>query len=522
MAICLVRIALLGLALLLPIGGPKAADKVLRVVPHADLKVLDPHTNTATITLMHGAMIYDTLFSWDSKIHPKPQMVESYQVSPDRLVYTFTLRSGLNFHDGQPVTTGDVIPSIKRWMVRNTFGQTLATFVDGIEANDNKTFVIRLKEPFAFVEMALGAPDSVIMRAEDAATDPFKAVTETIGSGPFRFVRSEWNPGARVVYEKNPDYLPRAEAADGLSGGKIVKLDRVEWLVLPDPFTKSTALQQGEVDMIDQLPHDQIPILEHAPGVVIGRVSLIDSYGIIRPNHLYPPFDKPQARQALALAANQPEYTSAAFGDQRWWSECWSFFVCGSANGTEAGAEPYRKQDLARAKELFAAAGYKGEKIVLITTGEIASIAALGDVTADNLRKIGVNVELAVSDWGTMVARRAKKDPPGQGGWNLFHTTVGGTGMSSPLTNFAINSSCAGDNWFGWPCDAKTEELRGAYIRAAEEAPSRAALEALHQHLWEALPDVPVGQFVQPWAWRSNVSGVLRANLIVFWNIDKS
>ena len=521
MAIRFLRIALLGLALLVPLSGPKAGDKVLRVVPHADLKVLDPHTNTATITLMHGAMIYDTLFSWDSKLQPKPQMVESYQVSPDRLVYTFTLRPGLKFHDGQPVTTRDVIPSIKRWMVRNTLGQTLAKFIEGIEPTDDKTFVIRLKEPFGFVEMALGAHDAVIVREKDAATDPFKAITETVGSGPFRFVRSEWNPGAKVVYEKNPDYVPRAEPADGLAGGKVVKLDRVEWTVLPDPFTKSSALQQGEVDLIGMLPHDQIPVLEHAPGVVIGRVSLIDSYGIIRPNHLYPPFNNPKARQALALAVDQREYTSAAFGDQRWWRECWSFFVCGSANGTETGAEAYHKQDLARAKELLAEAGYKGEKIVLITTGEIASISALGDVTADNLRKIGVNVELAVSDWGTMVARRAKKDPPGQGGWNIFHTTVGGTLMSSPVTNFAINSDCDGDRWFGWPCDAKTEELRSAYIRAAEEGPSRAALEALHRQLWETLPDIPVGQYTQPTAWRSNVTGVLRAHLMVFWNIDK-
>jgi peptide/nickel transport system substrate-binding protein len=515
------RIALLLLAFLVPLGSPKAADKVLRVVPHADLKVLDPHTNTATITLMHGHMIYDTLFSWDSQLRPKPQMVESYQVSPDRLVYTFALRPGLKFHDGQPVTTRDVIPSLKRWMVRDTIGQALAIFLETIEATDDKTFVIRLKEPFAFVEMALGAVASVIMREKDAATDPFKAVTETIGSGPFRFVRAEWNPGAKVVYEKNSDYVPRAEPADGLSGGKVVKLDRVEWIILPDPFTKSTALQAGEVDVIDQLPHDQIPILDHAPGVVIGRVPLIDGYGIIRPNHLYPPFDNPKARQALAFAVNQEEYASAAFGDQKWWRECWSFFVCGSPNGTEAGSDEHRHQDLARAKALLAEAGYKGEKIVLITTGEIPSISALGDVTADNLKKIGVNVELAVSDWGTMMARRAKKDPPGQGGWNLFHTTVGGTGMSSPLTNFAINSSCGGDNWFGWPCDAKTEELRSAYIRAADEAPSRAALEALHRHLWEALPDIPVGQYVQPWAWRSNVTGVLRANLFVFWNIDK-
>jgi peptide/nickel transport system substrate-binding protein len=121
MATACLRIVLLLLTVLVPFGGPKAADKVLRVVPHADLKVLE-HTNTATITLMHGHMIYDTLFSWDSQLRPKPQMVESYQVSADRLVYTFTLRPGLTFHDGQPVTTRDVIPSLSRWMVRLAFG----------------------------------------------------------------------------------------------------------------------------------------------------------------------------------------------------------------------------------------------------------------------------------------------------------------------------------------------------------------------------------------------------------------
>ncbi len=500
----------------------RAGDNVLRVVPHADLKVLDPHTNTATITLMHGAMIYDTLFAWDSKIRPHPQMVDTFQISPDGLVHTYTLRPGLKFHDGQPVTTKDVIPSIKRWMVRNTIGQSLAKFVDKIEASNDKTFVIRLKEPFAFVEFALGAFDADIMRATDAATDPFKAVTTTIGSGPFRFVRGEWNPGAKVVYEKNPDYVPRSDPPDGLAGGKVVKVDRVEWTILPDSFTKSSALQRGEVDMIDQLPHDQIPVLEHSPDIVISRVSPINSYGIIRPNSLYPPFNNPKAREALALIVDQREYASAAFGDKRWWRECWSYFVCGSPNGIEVGSEKYHHQNLARAKALLAEAGYKGEKIVMLTTQEIPSLAALGDVTADNLRKIGINLDVAVSDWGTMVARRAKKDPPGQGGWNLFHTTVGGTSMSSPLANFTINSNCDGKNWFGWPCDPKTEELRLAYIRAANEGADPAALEALHRHLWQELPDIPVGQYIQPFAWRSNVTGVLHSPLLVFWNIAKN
>jgi peptide/nickel transport system substrate-binding protein len=320
--------------------GQAADQVVLRVVPHADLKILDPHTNTATITLMHGQMIYDTLFAWDEKLQPKPEMVDTYTVSSDKLLYTFTLRPGLKFHDGQKVTSRDAVASIKRWMVRDVLGQTLAKYIGSIEAGDDNIFAIRLVRPFAFVETALGATWAVIMRAEDAATDPFKAITTTVGSGPFRFVASEWNPAARVVYEKNPDYVPRPEPPSGVAGGKVVKVDRVEFVVLPDPFTKTAALQRNEVDLIDQLPHDQIPTLEKSPDITVAANAQIQATAIVRPNSLYPPFDNEKAREALALTVNQDEYLSAGFGDQRWWRQCYSFFVCGSPNETEAGADP--------------------------------------------------------------------------------------------------------------------------------------------------------------------------------------
>jgi peptide/nickel transport system substrate-binding protein len=498
-----------------------ADQVVLRVVPHADLKILDPHTNTATITLMHGQMIYDQLFGWDEHLQPKPQMVDTETVSPDKLVYTFTLRPGLKFHDGQKVTARDAVASIKRWMVRDVLGQTMTTYMASFEPTDDNTFVIRLNRPFPFVETALGSTGAVIMRAEDAATDPFKAVTTTIGSGPFRFVASEWNPAAKVVYEKNPDYVPRSDPPSGLAGAKIVKVDRVEFIVLPDPFTKTSALQRDEVDFIDALPHDQVPILEKTGGVMLAPEQQIQSTGIVRPNSLYPPFNNEKARQALALTVHQPDYLAASFGDERWWRECFSFFVCGSPNDTEAGSEPYRKQDLARAKALFAEAGYKGEKIVLISTHEIPSIGALGDVTAANLRKVGLNVDVADTDWGTMVARRAKKDPPDQGGWNIFHTTTGGAGFYNPVTNFTIDSGCGKTGWFGWPCDEETQKLRQTYVDAPDEEARRAALVALQTHLWQAVPVVPVGQYIQPYAARSNISGVLKSHIIVFWNIAK-
>jgi peptide/nickel transport system substrate-binding protein len=506
-------------------AGQAAAESVLRVTPHADLKVVDPSATTATITIMHAHMIYDTLFSWDEAFKPQPQMVESYTVSPDRLTYDFVLRPGLRFHDGQPVTARDVVPSIKRWMVRDTMGQKLAEFMADISALDDRRFQIRLKEPFGFVEMALGASNGMspaILRAKDAATDPFQLITETVGSGPFRFVRAEWVPGVKTVYEKNPDYVPRAEPPSGLAGGKRVKVDRVEWLVLPDSMTKASALQKGEIDIIDQLPLDQIPVLEKVPSVTVRQTTQIDSYGIIRPNHLHPPFNDARARQALALMVDQKEYLHASSGDDpKWWRECWSFFVCGSPNETEAGSDGLRKRNLERAKQLLAEAGYKGEPVVMIATREIPSIGALGDVTAANLKAVGVNVEIQESDWGTLVTRRARKEPPGRGGWNIFHTTVTGGSMYSPMANFGINGACDGKSWFGWPCDERIEELRNAYVRAPDEAARRAILETLHGRLWDVVPMVPTGQFKQPHAWRNAVSGVLRANTTVYWNIEK-
>ncbi|HUA51179.1 MAG TPA: ABC transporter substrate-binding protein [Candidatus Sulfotelmatobacter sp.] len=521
------RILLLALTIgLAGLSAPRAAaETVLRVTPHADLRVLDPHTNTATITTMHAHLIYDTLFALDETLVPRPQMVETETVSSDRLVYDFVLRPGLRFHDGQPVTSRDVVPSLKRWMVRDGFGQQLAAFMAELVALDDRRFEIRLKEPFPFVEMALASSSGmvpVIMRAKDAATDPFQMVTETVGSGPFRFVRAEWVPGVKVVYEKNPDYLPRTEPPNGLAGGKVVKVDRMEWIVLPDPMTKTSALQKGEIDIIDQVPLDQVPLLANVPGVTIGRVNPVDNTGIIRPNHLVPPFDNPKARQALALMGDQREYMHAAYGDDsKWWRECWSFFICGTSNETEAGAESLRARNLERAKALLAESGYKGEPLVLLTTREIPTIGALGDVTAANLQAIGATVEVRESDWGTMLARRAKKDPPANGGWNLFNTNLTSGTMFNPLTNFAIGETCGGKSWFGWPCDEEADALERAYVRAPDAAAQRAALEALHRRLWQVVPFVPVGQYAQPLAWRNNVTGLLTATVNVYWNIEK-
>jgi peptide/nickel transport system substrate-binding protein len=518
------RIAVAALLLVAVVSGASAqSPKVLRFAPNADLVVVDPHINSATTTLMHAQLIYEELFSLDSRMQPKPQMVERTTVSPDGLEYRFTLRPGLKFHDGQPVTSADVVASVGRWMVRDTLGQKMKERMVAFQADSADSFSMRFSRRFAFVESALAQAignQPVIMRRQDAETDPFKAVTTTIGSGPFRFLRDRWIAGASAAYERNRDYVPRAEPMDGLAGGKIVRLDRVEMVVMPDASTRASSLATGEIDLIDQLPQDLTELMQRTRNVVVSGNAPIEFEAYIRPNHLFPPFDNPKGLEALAYLVKQTDYLNL-YGPKEWWRECYSFLVCGTPNGTEAGSEPYRHQDLARAKQLLAEAGYKGEKIVVIAAADNPVQKGLADVTVGALRSIGVNVDYQVIDFGTVLARRISKRPPAEGGWNLYHSALNGGGMTSPITNMVIDSACDGKNYFGWPCDATVERLRAEYLDAPDEAARRAKLEEISRALWKSFPVVLLGQYIQPYAWRTNITGLLKTFPLAFWSIDK-
>jgi peptide/nickel transport system substrate-binding protein len=499
--------------------------KILRSVPQAEPLVLDPHQSQANVTSVHAAMVYDTLFSWDAQMVPRPQMVESYSKSPDGLTYTFTLRPGLKFHDGSSVTTRDVIPSLRRMFIRDTQNQIFASLVAGMDPVDDRTFTLHLKEPFIYVEFLLGGSNGIagsIMREKEALTDPYTPVKEIVGSGPFRFNTAEYRPGAKLVYDRFADYVPRKEPPSGFAGGKVVKLDRVELVVMPDPSTAYNALLLGEVDFLDAPPIDGLPIVAGKPGIVIGEVWPIETYAVLRFNQLYPPFNDVRARQAVAHAVSQSDYMSAAYGDPKYWRECYAFWVCGSPNGTEAGSEAYRKPDIDKARALFRQTNYDGTPVVLIAASDIPAYKQMSLVTADLLQRIGYKVDLQFSDWGSVAARRAKKDPPAKGGWNVFHTSANGAQLASPLTSPSTITTCDGKNFVGWPCDQVEEDMRIRYIRETDPQKRQALLEQMHVELWKSLPYVPLGQFKQPFLWRSNVSGIVKANTLVYWNIEKA
>ena len=516
-------------ALLAIAAGPWAwtaavAQKVLKFIPQADLRILDPIATTAYITRNHGYMVYDTLFAIDDKFQVKPQMVDKYETSGDGLTYTFTLRPGLKFHDGAPVRSADCIASIERWAKRDALGQKLAEATESWSAVDDKTFRLKLKTPFPLTLDALAKPSSnvpFIMPERIAKTDAFKNIDDPTGSGPFKMVKSEWVPGNKVVYVKNTDYVPRKEAPSWASGGKVVKVDRVEWIYIPDSATAAAALNAGEVDIWEQVPPDLIPLLSKNRQIIVKNNDPHGSMGMIRFNFLYPPFNNEKMRQAVMYTVDQRDYVIGIAGDPKNGKPCYSYFTCGTPLASEVGAEPMKgKRDLEKAKALIKEAGYKGEKIVIIDATDQPIVHSQSLLTGETLRRLGLNVEVQAGDWGTLITRRSSKEPIEKGGWSIFHTWLVGPDVTNPAVNFAVRGS--GDKaWFGWPTDAKLEELRDAWFAAGDAAASKKAAEAVQAEAFNFVPYVPTAQFILPTAYRTNLSGIIIAPVTFMWNVEK-
>jgi peptide/nickel transport system substrate-binding protein len=491
----------------------------LRFVPHADLKILDPIWTTAYITRNHGYMIFDTLFALDGNLKLQPQMVDRHTVSKDAMKYSFTLRDGLKFHDGAAVTAEDCVASIKRWGARDAVGRLMLASLAKMAPTDKKTFVIELETPFGLVLDALGKPSaspSFIMPARLAATDPNEQIKEVVGSGPFKFSKDEWQPGNRVVYVRNADYVPRTENPSGAAGAKRALVDRVEWRYIPDAATAGAALEAGEVDYWENVPLDFAPRLEKNTDVSVFVTDPRGSQGILRPNHLHPPFNNKKARQALLLAVDQKSYLQAVIGHEKYYKVCPSVFMCGGLPYESAAGAP--TPDLGRARQLLKESGYDGKPIVVLDPADSPYAHAPALVTMEVLKSLGANVDLQSMDWSTMVARRAKKEPPAQGGWNVFHTWSTSFDTMTPAVSSVLGGG--GDKaWFGWPTSEPMEKLRADFAREPNDAKRKAIAEQVQRLAYEEVPYVPWGQFVVPGAFRKNVQGVLQFGATLLWNI---
>jgi peptide/nickel transport system substrate-binding protein len=502
----------------------QGASRVLKVIHSTDLSALDPIWTTAPATKDYAFMVYDQLFSVDIDYKVRPQMAEGWTVEDGGRTYLLGLREGLKFHDGEPVRSQDCIASIKRWAARDGFGQALGAVIDVMEPIDDRRFRVRLKKPFPLLPAAFGKSNSsqcFIMPERAANTSPTTQIREHIGSGPFRFLRDEWVPGARAAWAKFEDYVPRQEAPSGIAGGRVAKVDRVEWTIIGDAATASAAMMRGEQDYWDQVLFDLIPSMKRNSDLVVKSRIAGGTYGMLRFNQLQPPFDNPELRRAVATAVDQTDYMRAIAGDdQENWRVCNSFFACGTPFASEAGGAILGEKNVEKAKQMVRAAGYKGERVVQIAATDSSTINAMSQITQDLLLRLGFNVDYVATDFGTMTQRRVNREPVEKGGWSVFNTTWNSPDVLDPAVNQLLRAN-GGAAWFGWPSDEKLEKLRAEWFDAAEPVEQKRLAIEMQEQAFKTLPYIPLGNFTQPHAWNKKVTGVIPSPTTIYWNIAK-
>ena len=520
----LIAAALAASTAIVPSGTLAQDGKTITAVMHSGLRVLDPIITTAHITRNHGYMIYDVLLAVDENFEVHPQMAE-FEVSDDGLTYTFTLRDGLVFHDGAPVTAADVVASLERWGERDSGGQMIFDVTESLEATDDGTITWTLSEPFAPLLETVAKPAAVpafIMPERIAQTSADEAITEYIGSGPFVFEEAEFQPGVSVTYTKFEDYVPREEPVSWLSGGKVVNVDTVRWVTMPDAQTAINALASGEIDYLEQVAVDLLPILEAAPDVVAEIRDPLGFQTMGRMNFKHPPFDNQKIRQAALMAMGQEGVLAALIGNPEYYTLCGAIFGCGTPLGSETGTDTLKSGgDAEGARALLEEAGYDGTPVVIMQPTDVTSLTAQPVVAAQQLRDAGFTVDLQPMDWQTLVTRRASQSAPAEGGWNMFFTNWAIPEINTPLVNAMVNGR--GDEaWFGWPEDEAIEGLRDEYIAADTPEAQADVAERIQAHAMEFVTYVPLGQYQEVQGRRSNIVDMIPAPVPVFWEIDKS
>jgi peptide/nickel transport system substrate-binding protein len=501
-----------------------ASATTLKFVPYADLALLDPLVS-AFVTRNHVMMVFDTLFALDAAGNAQYQMLAGHTVGADQKAWTLTLRDGLLFHDGTPVLGRDVVASLRRWGVKDAFGQALMAATDDLSAPNDKQVVFRLNRPFPLLPQALAKPTNlmaVIMPERLAATPAGTLLNEMVGSGPFRFLPDERVSGARNAYGKFEKYLPRDGVASFCAGPRIANFDRVEWITTPDASTQAAALHAGEVDWVEQPVMDLVPSLKSGRNVRVEVMETTGLIGVLRFNHLYPPFDNPAIRRAALRAVSQREFMTAVAGeaDPGVINDKVGFFAPSSAYASSAGMENFSPSpDLAALKKEVMAAGYNGEKVVFLGAADVPRITAICEVGADVLAKIGLNVDYVSLDWGTVVQRSTRNQPIAEGGWSIFGSMWGGLDWDNPAGDAALRGN-GKDAWYGWPTAPKLEAIRDQWLHATDTPALKSLAADMQRQAFVDAPAMPLGLYYQPVAYRSDLTDMMKG-LILFTGVRR-
>jgi peptide/nickel transport system substrate-binding protein len=461
----------------------------LHWIPQASIANLDPIRNTAFVSRMVMTQIYDFPFVWDENLAAGDQMVGSWSLSSDALTYTFNLRDDLTFHDGTAVDSADVMASLLRWSTAvGTPAQIWALFGDPtLERVDNKTYKIKGTQPFGlFVNYSGQMPSYVMPKSVADTLEPEDVNTDYMASGPFKFV--EWQPGARVVMEKFEQYVPRSDPKSGTAGARIVYLDTVEFIEVPDAATRVAALQTGQADFSEGVPNDFYQTLLDIDSLEVARVARW-AKPMLAMNRTQPPLGDARSRLAIQAMTDQEEYLAAAYGAPELWELCASIYFCGSTWSSDAGAELYfAKPDLAKAQPLWDAAveatGFD-KKMVLLTNTDYADFYASALITKRVLEELGAEVDFVVTDWATVIARKvANLDKAvDDGGWHFYHSWDDVT--SDPVQDYPTSPT-----WNGGYDNDRVQQLKLDFPKAKNFEEAKAIVDEIQRIFYEEDPPI--------------------------------
>jgi peptide/nickel transport system substrate-binding protein len=464
------------------VATPSLPGGTLRVTSQASIGSLDQVWTTAYVTAAVAVHMHERLFEWDEDLFPKPQLVDTWDLSSDGLTYTFTLRDGVTFHDGSAVTSDDAIQSLMRQMEGPHFApKVMVDFTEdpAFEKVDNQTFKLMLAEPFGQVIATFSAPwgGGPILPKSLAETPASEKLTTFTGTGAYKL--EKWDVGNQIVLERYDDYRSRPEPGSYLAGGHAAYLDRIVWLEVPDEETKMAGLETGEWDVVDGASLDFFQRSRQNPDLTV-RVYKPGHRSVLPINQIDPPFNNQKMRQALQAGLNI-EAIMAAMGDPELVGLCPALFHCGTPLESNVGAELYNESDLEKAQRLMEEAGYAGETIIYLNPTDYATITPIGLATKPQLEQLGFTVDFPAYDWATLVTLLRDKE-----NWSLFtswiaHWSEGG----DPLRVGFLFPEGGPAN----PQHSGYKDLILEYATAQDLAGKRAAIDKI-QALW--FEDVPM------------------------------
>jgi peptide/nickel transport system substrate-binding protein len=474
----------------IPQGG------ILKVATIGEPPNLDVMTLPADLVTMIGQHIFEQLFAFDEKYDVKPMLAQSLNVSADGKTYTIQLRQGVKFHNGQDMTSADVVASLNRWTKVSSRGKIASNSVESISAPNTSSVVISLKTPFAPLLPFLAFQNTAAAIMPKAIMDKFgdKVVTEYVGTGPYRF--EDWRPDFRIRLSRYTGYFARTDAPSGFAGKKTAYLDAVEFYPVTEAGARIAGVESGDYQYAYTVSKEAYPRLSKNANLMTLVISP-GQWGWLIFNKKQGIAANQGVRQAALAALNMEPIVRAAYGLPDFYQMEPSYYPKGTAWYSTAGAKYYNQKNPTLAKQLLAKAGYKNEPLRIICTKEYEYMYNIGITAAAQLKESGFNVDLQVYDWATVLDRRGKPD--------MYDAFVTGHGFVPDPSLITILSS----QYPGWWDSPEKNDLVAKFNSTTQLAARKQLWDKLQELIYTQVPVIRVGQ--------EKLFDVANAKLVNMW-----